>query len=391
MKYPEEMASRVFFNIISRLDDEETTVVDLAFKTLIEVWFPEHHLSWESMSTSQKNNQKNLTIGICNAISGSPKEEELLSRLFEKINRGSPVIIDSLVDLCKNDLLFEKALWVLKLLAPIFPNDFQHHLNILESYIKPSVNIQSQHATSIIYDIFTIVVPKLDAIDSDFVKQMEVEITAILLSANRIVLESCVPCLVVLHKYSHSTEKLKGITINCLIKIKTFMNEEFFSDASNPRFNIVFRLILLISLMKRYYSECSNLTEIYDIIMWFCKNMASDSLWVWPVIAMGNCFLGNPSKMLEGGALSFIGDIFISNCSKIKGEMIKVILYTLENPPNTAINTPVGKIDLLENSENDGGVSTGIFELKISDYSDFLDACPGMYEVVIILILDLKS
>jgi hypothetical protein len=91
--------------------------------------------------------------------------------------------------------------------------------------------------------------------------------------------------------------------------------------------------------------------------------MASDSLWVWPVIAMGNCFLGNPSKMLDVDALSFIEDVFKSNCSKIKGEMIKVIISTLDTPPNTEIDKHVGKIDFV-GSENDGGVSTGIFELK---------------------------
>jgi hypothetical protein len=134
---PEELISNVFVHILSRLDDEETTVVDLALKTLNEIWFT-HPATWENMNVSQKKTTKARTAGICHSVNGSPKIRQLMSRLFEKV-KAAKVTIDCLVEMCADEHMAENSLAVLELLSQLFSSAFTEHLTTLQPLMKASV------------------------------------------------------------------------------------------------------------------------------------------------------------------------------------------------------------------------------------------------------------
>lgn len=210
-------------------------------------------------------------------------------------------------------------------------------------------------------------------VDYEFISRMEKDLTSMLLTANQSLLESCAPCLVALHKYSETTEKLKIISLNCIAKIKTFMTPQLFNESDNTRYRVVFRLLLVLSLLQRYYDDQSTASEVYQIIMYFCQNMPKNSLYLIPVIAMGNLFRGNPSRMLNEDSLKFIADVFANECLNCKREVIKVLLFAIDSNAGTEIPKPgkiVGINELL-GAENDCGVSTGILIFYVSDNSKF--------------------
>jgi hypothetical protein len=79
------------------------------------------------------------------------------------------------------------------------------------------------------------------------------------------------------------------------------MNTTFTSDSGNAKHKIVYRLLLLVSLLYRYGEfDQEKLEEVYDVVSYFCLNLKGHSSWHFPVIAMGYLFTGCPSLMVFG-------------------------------------------------------------------------------------------
>lgn len=217
------------------------------------------------------------------------------------------------------------------------------------------------------------IIPEIDIIDDALISTLELDLTKMLSFTSQNVLEKAVPCLVSVLNRSGNTIKLEMMAKSCTSKISTFM------DSSLQSNSLLYRCLLVISLVHRYYTfDDTETRATYEQIKYFCEKFKDDeAIWHIPIRSLGFLFLGTPSLMVLPDSFNLMHEIFNSSCIVAQSEIVRVFVEYLEgqNVGGESNFTYAGKLDinhLIGSGEAfaDAGIPTAIMQTFMTPILD---------------------
>ncbi len=133
-----EVLRHSLVSLILYLNDDETSVVDLAFKTITEIFFTSSGPIDERLRKVLVERCKLFALAIGSA--GDPKVKQSFQRflsMLKKKNGSAQRFVDVLIFSLSDELVTESGLLILDYISTHFPALLSEHLDSLRPFMKP--------------------------------------------------------------------------------------------------------------------------------------------------------------------------------------------------------------------------------------------------------------
>ncbi|KAI8914657.1 sister chromatid cohesion C-terminus-domain-containing protein [Gorgonomyces haynaldii] len=329
------LMSSVMERLIGLLQDEETTVQDLALKTLKQVWFSDqYHPSIECMKTVPID-------PLLEKIDIKPQMHTVLVQMIQNAfsrerDQDLADLLGLLVKLVKRTPSHPTHIVQMQLLLDFQSQDQQLQQNVCSRYLQ----------------VILMHYPHLEFPDTGFQQKLESKLLLFVQRGSQQVLEQAVPLLVLLN-----AQKAKLI----LDRLKRDLVSQEYSIKK-------LRCLLLVGLLSRYLSVSQ---ENFALLLESTKEYHSMENGSIVVSGWTHLVLGEPNLFAKQESLGLIHQIFTSSSLLGKQTLLTCFIDYLKEQTETVdynVNLLMGRGEAF----NGSGIASSILQTHLND---ILDCC----------------
>lgn len=160
-----------------------------------------------------------------------------------------------------------------------------------------------------------------------FLKKLEFQLISLLSTGSQQVLEQAVPCICSILTLTEQYQRLEVVLTRCFDFLNKLKADQAvpIPPATAP---VLFRCLLLTSLIIRYYSRSNRRQEGFDLTMHFMSAIPKSQV---PLIAWGHISLGTPTLFVTRESMAMIQEVLDGSSEPKHMELVKVFITFLES------------------------------------------------------------